>query len=337
MRLSSLSVVTIILASAIALAQHSNNTPSAPAPSPAPSHVSTPAPSPSPSMSSTPSAPASHSSFPSTPASVPQAHVAPTPSVAPSSNTGAAHTVTPTSSDNRSTVPGSRIQESVPGRIVPEEKISGESKIVSAPRIGEHPIEKEKDTRLEPDLRRRVCEGKDCMNTQEKVAPLNPDLRHHVCLTGPCTCAPGQTWGKNGCSGSGTVVPNNRYSMETTCGAGTIWNGNSCMADCPAGQVWNGLNCVPTARCPGSEVWDGTRCVDPAVACASYEGRAASMIMELRQLKTDVQEACSQNPSGQACVDLQQQQQGALNRYMALWNEAPPACHTRLPDPGSLT
>jgi hypothetical protein len=346
MRLSSLSAVIFFLASSVAFAQHSNTTSSAPAPSPAPSsapspapsHVSTPASSPAPSFSTTSSAPASHSSFPSAPASVPQSHVAPAPSTSPNPSASPTHTMAPTQSENRSasTTPASRIQESVPARVVPQEKIPSESRIVSAPRIGQHPIEDEKDKRKEPDLRRRACEGKDCINTQEKMVPPNPDLRHHVCLTGPCTCAPGQTWGRNGCSGSGTVVPNNEYNTETACGAGMIWNGNSCMADCPAGQVWNGVNCLPTARCSAGEVWDGTHCVDPVAACAGYEGRAASLITELRTLKTEVQDACSQNPSGQQCADLQQQQQSDMNQYMALWNEAPTACHSRLPDPGSL-
>jgi len=341
MRLSSLSVVTIVLSSSIAFAQHSSNTSSAPSPSPAPSaaptHVSSPATSPS--FSSSPSVPISHSSSPSTSVSVPQPHVAPTPSVAPSPSSATARTAFSPQNENRSTgaVSPSRVQEPAASHIVPQEKIAGETRIISAPRIGEHPTEKEKDARSAPDLRRRVCEGKDCINTQEKMVPPKPDLRHHVCLTGPCTCPPGQAWGKGGCSGG--VVPATGYTIGTACGAGTFWDGSACVAAvnaCPPGQVWNGVACAASVQCRADEIWDGLRCVDSAYACASYEGRAAPLISGLRNLRVDLQEACSQNPSGQACAELQAQQQGTMDQYMALWNEAPAACHARLPEPGSL-
>jgi hypothetical protein len=61
------------------------------------------------------------------------------------------------------------------------------------------------------------------------------------------------------------------------------------------------------------------------------------MITELRNLRSDVLQACGQNPSEQKCMDLKQDQQRTFNLYNALWNEAPVPCRvTILPDPGSL-
>jgi hypothetical protein len=57
---------------------------------------------------------------------------------------------------------------------------------------------------------------------------------------------------------------------------------------------------------------------------------------ELRGIKTQMQSACSSNPSAQECIDLTHSREGALQRYRMLQDEAPLHCRTSLPDPASL-
>ena len=342
MRLSSLCFAAVLVCSSLAWSQHSSSTTSAPAaaPAPAPSpstssrsfHASSPPSAPSPSSSSTSS---SHSSTINSPASAPTSHTTP----ASDATSGRSTTSTPT--ENRSGISVSRSPESSPERIVPGEKISGENRIVSAPRIGEQSAEKdEKAKPAEPDLRHRVCEGEGCKANTSKPEVPESDLRRRVCLSGPCGCPQGQTASKGGCVSSGGGGTTTNYeTTQTTCGPGTVWNGATCVAtssSCAAGQVWNGAACVPSRQCPVGEIWNGTRCVNSTMECASYDAQALPLVTELRRLKSDAEQACSQDHQGQACANLQAQQQASFNRYSALWNEAPSECQTRMAAPGSL-
>ena len=76
--------------------------------------------------------------------------------------------------------------------------------------------------------------------------------------------------------------------------------------------------------------------MEPVNACANFEGRAALLVNELTGIKGQMQTACSQNQSGQECLDLTQQHEGALLRYRMLLNETPGACRSNLRDPLSL-
>jgi hypothetical protein len=101
--------------------------------------------------------------------------------------------------------------------------------------------------------------------------------------------------------------------------------------------MWNGVDCAyVNSYCLAGGVWNGLDCVTVADECLSFENRAAPVIEELRKLRADVQEACGQDPAGQQCEDLTQDQQQAWGFYNALWSEAPIPCRTYMPDPGSL-
>ena len=85
-----------------------------------------------------------------------------------------------------------------------------------------------------------------------------------------------------------------------------------------SGQYWNGSRCTPTDE------------------CADIIGRAGPLIAELRSIAARVREACSQDPSGDECMDLKQQQDAAVQRYRMLITEAPASCGANLPDPFSV-
>ena len=329
MRLSGLSLAAILLFSLNALAQRST-TPSAPPPAPAPSpvvsspppapvHVSTPStpvstPSPSPSVSHT-------SVTPSSPSPVPVSHVAPSPS--PSSG----HASAPAPTEPSKSAPVARAPEPDARRVVTDERLSGAERIVPARRIGENPPEQAPAPKpAEPDLRRRVCENPPCKETPEPR--VDPDLRRRICVNGSCGCPAGQTATKDGCV---TTVVN----PVNTCEPGRSWNGASCANICPANQSWNGISCAPYGQCQPNQTWNGSNCVT-STECAGVEGGAASLIMELRSLRAEIQQACSQSSSAQRCTDLKMQQSGTLARYRMLWSGAPVACRTGLPDPASL-
>ena len=342
MRLSVLALAAVLLIPTIVLAQHPSSAPSAPPPSPPPSAAPSPPPAPPPppppppapappAPSAAPSVSASHISAPSisSPPSIPESHVTPAPisssSHASGSSAGEFNSGRP--------APTTQAPESDARRIVPDQKISGESRIVAAPRIGDKLPEKEGEPKKdEADLRRRICENGACKEPPLKPEPRESDLRRAPCLKGQCPCPPGETATKGGC-----VAPVN---PPTPCQPGSATNGVDCTGastSCPAGQIWNGASCVSSTQCPAGEIWNGASCVAATSECLSYENRAASMIAELRNLRSDVQQACSQNPSGQKCMDLKQDQQQAFGRYNLLWSEAPVSCRaTLLPDPGTL-
>ena len=346
MRHSSLSFVAILLFSSIVIAQHheAGSTPSAPPPSPAPSAAPAPAPAPPPppapapapapvvthysSPSPAPSEPASHISAPSMPTAVstPETHATPAPVV----STGHISGVTATDGSSARPAPVTHAPQSDARGIIPERKISGESKIIPAPRIGDNPPEKAKPA---PDLRRRVCLAGPCNTTPVSPAPPQSDLRHRICLTGPCSCPSGQSWSKNGCVGAAPTPP----PIEQ-CQPGELWSGGACAAtnQCQPGEIWNGGACVPSNRCMPGQVWNGVDCIPSAGECASIDARAAMLANELRGLKAQIQQSCGQDPPAQDCEDLQLRQKGALQRYQMLLAEAGPTCRTTLADPTSL-
>ena len=311
MRLSSLLVAAVLLFSSIAFAQH-HDAPSAPAPSSAPAPAPS-APIPSPAtpapVSPAPAATESHVSAPSAAAaSIPENHGAPSVSFSNHTSTSVSSGM---NSERSTPVPHAAESDS---RITPERKISGENKIVSAPRVGEESADKERTTKpAESDLRRRICDGGPCKEPTPKPTPAESDLRR-PCLKEPCTCSPGRTLTKGGCVT--TVVDNS--------------------GQCQAGQVWNGGSCLGAVQCPANAYWNGVNCTPNGAECATINSRAAADINELRGLRARTREACSQDPSGQECSDLTQELDGATLRYRMLLNEASPTCRTTLPDPDSL-
>jgi hypothetical protein len=318
MRLSGLVFVLILLFSSAVFAQHSSTSsaPSSPAPAPAPA-----APSPAPSFSSgsasgsaSSAGSVSHASAPSSPspASVPQSHVEATPSASISDT---ARSQSSAESADR-TMPSARSSDSDEGRVIPSEKLSGDERIVGAPRVEETPSAEKKDSKTsESDLRHRACADGQCKEPEPK--PAEADLRRRrICKDGPCgECPPGKAAGKNG-------------SCVTTTSA------VEAASNCQPNESWNGAACAPIRNCQPGEVWDGANCrMD---ACSSIYARAAALGDEVRSARTQMQDECQGNPSGQQCDDLKLSYDGAVSRYRVLINEAPPACRALLRDPLTL-
>jgi len=311
MRLSGLSLAAILLFSTFAFAQHheSGSAPSAPPPAPpaaapSPAPAPPPAPAPAPSAASSASSNVSHSSLTSAPpaASAPETHMA------PGANSSSGRDSGPGRADSNAerTVPTAHVPTSE--RVSPDVKITGESKIVSGPRIGEE----SKPRPSEPDLRRRTCEGAACKEKETATTPApDSDLRRKVCIDGHCNCPPGETSTGKGC-------------VATT------------FEQCQPGQYWNGASCLASTTCPAGQEWNGTSCVVSSAFCGSINGRASILISDLRSLRAKMSEACGQNSSGQDCRDVQLQRSVSLQQYEMLWNEAAPACRTALPDPAAL-
>lgn len=332
MRLSGLLLPAVLLLSSIAVAQHqSSSAPSAPPPSPPPSAAPAPAPTPAPPPpppSPPPSAPAPsvHISAPSapTPVSVPESHMAPSPAPAPSPSPSHILVSTPTEVNGSSTAPVVHSPESDARHSIPDQKITGENRIVSAPRIGENPPEKPKPP--ESDLRHRICPGGSCKEPEPKPVPPESDLRKRICTDGPCTCPPGETKTKGGCVSNAPVQQ---------CQGGEVWNGTACVfSGCPAGQAWNGSSCMQ--QCSAGQYWNGAACSPTSAECASIEGRASLLIAELRTLAAQVHQACSDDPMGNECSSRKQSQEEALQRYRMIFDGAMPSCRAALPDPASL-
>jgi hypothetical protein len=327
MRLSSLSIAAILLFSSIVLAQHHEpgTAPSAPPPSPAsgpaPSApAAAPAPSPTASIANgAPNAAVSHASAPSVPppTSVP---------VAPGSgSTGTHGTISPPTESRSFPTATSPAHEprSDPGRLTPDQRVPAESKIVSAPRIGQYSPGKEPEMKPgPPGLRHRICGNEPCKEkgTEWKADPPRTDLRRRVCVTGPCPCAPGQPAGKGGCIANPPVAEPVAQPVEP----------------CQPGENWNGAVCMPSNHCAPGEIWNGTSCIASTNECASIDGRAAILVSELRALKAQIQDVCGQKPPGQDCEDLKQRQGEALQRYQMLLSEAGPGCQATPADLASL-
>jgi|GEM_PF-3219680 len=307
-RLPTISFVAFLLFSSISFAQHHDS--SAPPPAPAPSAAPSPAPT---FTTSAPSAASSagavHSSSP-TPSAPPAPSRTETP-VAPSFNPSSRSSGPAMSTDSVRVAPGVHSPQSDSQRVVPEQKITGDERINSAPRIGENPPEKTHEPKpVDPNLRRRICEGAACKTQEPEPKPVDSDLRRRVCLSGPCPCSVGQTATKGGCVTAAT-------------------------GQCAPGQIWNGGSCVASTQCPAGQYWNGTRCT-PTDECAGIIGQVGPLIAELRSIAARVHEACSQDPSGDECMDLKQEQDAAVQRYRMLLSEAPASCGANLPDPFSV-
>ena len=303
MRLSSLSFPAVLLLSSIVFAQHSGTPPAAPPPSSTPSG-----------SSSAPSVAASHSSAPSTPANanVPESRVAPSSGSAVSR--GSISPPTESRSGLSATAPTNEPGAN-PGRLIPDPKVPGERRIVSAPLIGQDSPEKEPEIKPgPPELRHRICDNGPCKEKEAewKAEPPTSDLRRRICLNGPCSCPPGQSAGKGGCALNPPVVPCQAYGLSS------------------------GILCTPLNTCAPGEIWNGASCVASANECASIGGRAAILVSELRALKAQVQDVCGQSPSGQDCEDLKLRQREALQHYQMLLTEAGPTCQATLEAPSSL-
>jgi len=317
MRHSSLSFVAVLLFSSIVFAQHAGSTPSSPPP-PAPSLApSTPPPSPpppapaphvefSPPPSPAPSPSFSHVNPPSTPAPV----SAPETQVAPSSGLNAGHNPDPTTTTSTSDRSPSTTTMTQPEarRVVPEEKISGETKIVSAPRIGENPPQDDHKQRSDPDLRHRVCVDGVCKEPPIKPEPPESDLRRPVCVKEPCPCPIGRA----GCTVTTT-------STATACAAGT---------------VWNGISCTPTShQCRPGQIWNGSIC---QTDCALTNSRAATAIAALRSAHQQRDRVCAQDPSSSTCAQLDAEYRARLAEYRLIYNSAPAECRASLEPPDSI-
>lgn len=329
MRLSGLSIAAVLLFSSIVVAQHheAGSAPSSPAPSAAPSTAASPSPSTPPNIStSAPSTMVSHSSSPSSqaPASVTESRVA------PNSGSTVSHGSISPPAESRSGPTGASPTNG-PGsdsaRSIPDQKNSGETKIVSAPRIGQNSPEKEPEIKPgPPGLRHRICDNGPCREkgSEWKADPPRSDLRHRICPTWGCGCPPGHAPGKNGC------VANPPIAQP----AGQP--GTQSIEQCQPGEIWDGAVCTPSYNCAPGERWNGGKCVRSADECASIDGRAAILVNELRGLRAQIQDVCGQNPNGQECESLKQRQKDALQRYQMLIAEAGPKCQGALEPPASL-
>jgi len=134
------------------------------------------------------------------------------------------------------------------------------------------------------------------------------ELRRRTCENGPCKETP-----------AAPTKPDVRQGV----------------VQCQPNEIWNGAACVPAspAQCKAGEFWDGLCCVNTAQKCASFNTRGAMQQNEIRGIRTELEQACRNNPSGQKCVELRQSYDGAILRYRMLMNEAPVACRSLLLDP----
>jgi hypothetical protein len=326
MWLSSLCMVAVLLFSSIVFAQHHE---AASAPSPAPSAApasstsAPPAASAAPGVSnSAPSVAVSHTSSPSapSPAGLPESRVAPSPT-----STVSHGSISPPAESRPNSTAMSPTHElrSDPGRLIPDQRITGETKIVSAPSVGQNSTDKEPVMKPgPPQLRHRICDNGPCKEngTEWKADPPRSDLRHRICPTWGCGCPPGHTAGKSRCVANLPIAQPGAQSLE----------------QCQPGEVLDGTVCTPSYNCAPGERWNGGRCVSSADECASLDGRAAILVNELRGLTAQIQGVCGQNPNGQECESLKQRQRDALQRYQMLLAEAGPRCQGTLEPPASL-
>ena len=201
-------------------------------------------------------------------------------------------------------------------RVISDHRISGESRIVGAPRIGENPPEREKEGEKKPaesDLRKHICLTGPCKEPAPPPVAPESDLRKHICLNGPCTCPAGQTATKNGCVSN---VVNN-------------------VAGCQAGQYWNGSACQISTACAPGLYWNGYSCVMSAAECASFNARADGLIAELHALRARLEQSCG-NPPSQDCDAAKLERAGTRQRYEMLLTEGNPRCAAALPPAASF-
>lgn len=325
MRLSTVSVLAVLLASSAAFAQHHEtaSAPSAPAASPAP----TPAPGFSPPSSSAPSMSHSAPSAPA-PSSAPVIHSAPMPSATPSPMHSSMPASSPTTNSIRS-APEARPQ--------PDAAANASAKSPTANKIAsdEHPSPSPAIKRLaESDLRHRICGGGKCPDggpeVQNAKPPQDDALRH--CLTAECKCPAGQSPGKGGCVANPTNPP---VTKSEACSAGTSWNGSSCVPTnelCPAGQSWDGARCT-IASCPAGKILRAGACMED---CTMTNARAYAVIPDVQSARRDRDDACRQGLATTQCQLADGHYQNILAEYRMLWAGAPAECRAPLPVPDTL-
>jgi len=323
MRLSTVSILVVLLVSSVAVAQHheTGSAPSVPSPSPAPS----PAPSFSPPASSAPSI--SHSA-PNAPAPV----SAPAMHNAPSSSSSPMHSAMPANSTMSNSVriaPESRRQSDTDGNV--PAKSPTPSKISSDDHAPQTPAVKRP---VEFDLRHRICAGGKCPDAaseaQRAQPPQDDALRH--CLTAECKCPPGQSPGKGGCVSN---PPNPPVTKNGTCSAGTAWNGSSCVSTneiCPAGQSWDGMRCT-IASCPAGKVLRAGACMED---CTLTNAQAYAKIPDVQSARRERDDACRQGLGTSQCLQADGHYQNVLAEYRMLWAAAPAECRVPLPVPDTL-
>jgi hypothetical protein len=323
MRLSTVSLLCVLLFSSVAFAQHheTGSAPSAPAASPAPS----PAPSFSPPPAS--SAPSISHSAPSAPVSTPVMHSAPSPSPSPSPMQSVMSSSS-ISSNSTHNAPESGPQSGTAGNI--SAKSPAISKIADD-RAVETPALKKP---AESDLRHPVCAGGKCPELapvfQKTPPPQNDALRH--CLTAECKCPPGQSQGKGGCVANPT---NPTVTKNETCSAGTAWNGSSCVSTnevCPAGQTWDGALCT-IASCPAGKILRGGACMED---CTLTNAQAYAKVPDVQNARRDRDDACRQGLGTTHCQLADGHYQNILAEYRMLWASAPAECRAPLPVPDTL-
>jgi hypothetical protein len=313
MRLSTLSLLCVLLLTPVAFAQHheSGSAPSAPASNPAPS----------PSLSSAPSISHSAPSAPA-PVSAPAFHSAPVPSPSPSPMHSSMPSSATTSNSARS-APESKPQSDAAGN--GQARTPAADKIVSDDRASQSPAIKRP---VESDLRHRVCAGGKCPDVSSEAQ--NDALRH--CLTAECKCPPGQSQGKGGCVANPTNPP---VTKTGTCAAGSAWNGSSCVPTneiCPAGQSWDGARCT-IASCAAGKVLRAGACMED---CSLTNAQAYARIPEVQSARRDRDDACQQGLATTQCQQADGHYQNILAEYRMLWAAAPAECRAPLPVPDTL-
>jgi len=159
--------------------------------------------------------------------------------------------------------------------------------------------EKNREAKVDSDLRRRDCLSGDCKE-KEKQPQAEPEseLRRRVCVNGACPCGPGEPVGKNGC-----VAPAVQARAQ----------------QCEVGSTWN-----------------GTSCEQATTDCASIRARAAALAEELRSVKAEMQAACTNDPNGSECENARVRMEEARQRYRMLMSGASAQCRSGLPDEISL-
>lgn len=321
MRLSTVSLLCVLLLCSIAFAQHHDSSPPPSAP------AATPAPSPAPSFSPppAPSAPSISHSEPSAPApvSAPAIHSAPEPSPSPNPMHSSITSSDTTSSSARS-APESKTQSDAAKD--ESAKTPAANKITSEDTTVETPAMKKP---AESDIRRPVCIGGKCpvFSEVQSSQPPQDDLRR--CTL--CKCPPGQSQGKGGC----VANPTNPVTKTETCSAGSSWNGSSCVPSneiCPAGQAWDGARCT-LVSCPAGRILRGGACMED---CGLTNARADGLIPNVRSARQDRDDACRQGLGTTQCQQADSQYQSVLAEYRMLWTVAPTECRAPLPVPDML-
>jgi hypothetical protein len=258
-------------------------------PPPPPSTAPTPAPSPAP----TPAPPPAPSPAPSATV-VHSAPSSPAPASIPASHIAPVVSAVPspvssprsTESNEARTAPVVHNPESDSGRVMPQQKVSDEGKITPALRIGEKPPEKDR-------------EGK----------PAESNLRRPICNGENCQ----ETAKKPETPQPGLRRP---LCQKEVC-------------PCPAGQtaVKGGCVAIPVYnQCQSGELWNGSSCFPSQAQCASINASLQTSIAELRSVRAQVQQACSQNSSSTECEDARIREKQTVDRYRQVLNGADPAC-----------